>query len=92
MGKGGGAMKQTITELDHAIYRLRHLCVEDISAKLCTSIDTVRVKLLKAGVTPHHRNGIPVIMGSKTAAYYEDEMEYGSVPSYNYEEVKGELE
>jgi len=85
-------MKQTITDLDHNIYKHRHLCVEDISAKVLTSTDTVYRKLLKMGETPYYRTGIPVIMGSKTSAYYEDEMSYGEVPSYNYADVKGELE
>lgn len=85
-------MRQTITDLDQNIYKHRHLCVEDIAAKVLTSTDTVYRKLLKMGETPYYRTGIPVIMGSKTTAYYEDEMSYCYVPSYNYADVKGELE
>lgn len=83
-------MKQTITDLDHNIYKHRHLCVEDISAMVLASIDTVHRKLLKMGETPYYRAGIPVIMGSKTTAYYDDEMLYGAMPIYRYEDVKWE--
>lgn len=85
-------MKQTITDLDHNIYKHRHLCVDDISTMVLASIDTVHRKLLKMGETPYYRAGIPVIMGSKTISYYDDEMSYGSMPSYNYADVKGELQ
>ena len=54
------------------------------------SVDTVHRKLLKMGETPYYRTGIPVIMGSKTTPYYDDEMSYGELPSYRYEDVKVE--
>lgn len=85
-------MKQTITDLDHNIYKHRHLCVEDVAEMLSVSVNTVRRKLMKMSFTPHHRTSIPVIMGSKTVAYYDDEMSYGELPSYRYEDVKGEGE